>query len=99
MVVLSGYKTVKEALVNYADVFGEKDPPLIAQEFSQGHGEDRKKSLYQMFFKCSQYLSMILFNLRGCMVQWRFLERDEALCPDETEGLRHGQDSMRRQNH
>uniref|UniRef100_A0A3Q1K2Y8 Uncharacterized protein n=2 Tax=Anabas testudineus TaxID=64144 RepID=A0A3Q1K2Y8_ANATE len=38
VVVLSGYKTMKEALVNYADVFGEKDPPVIAQEFSRGHG-------------------------------------------------------------
>lgn len=39
MVVLSGYDTIKEALVNYADVFGERDPPVIAQEFSQGHGK------------------------------------------------------------
>ncbi|XP_078130938.1 cytochrome P450 2K1-like [Sander vitreus] len=38
VVVLAGYKTVKEALVNYADEFGERDPMLIMQEYSQGHG-------------------------------------------------------------
>ncbi|XP_032398641.1 cytochrome P450 2K1 isoform X1 [Etheostoma spectabile] len=38
VVVLAGYKTVKEALVNYADEFGERDPMLIMQEYYQGHG-------------------------------------------------------------
>ncbi|XP_039980853.1 cytochrome P450 2K1-like isoform X2 [Xiphias gladius] len=38
VVVLAGYKTVKEALVNYAEEFGERDPMLIVQESSQGHG-------------------------------------------------------------
>ncbi|XP_076612268.1 cytochrome P450 2K1-like [Chaetodon auriga] len=38
VVVLAGYKTVKEALINYADEFGERDPLLIASEVSQGHG-------------------------------------------------------------
>uniref|UniRef100_A0A673CEY0 Cytochrome P450 2K1-like n=1 Tax=Sphaeramia orbicularis TaxID=375764 RepID=A0A673CEY0_9TELE len=37
VVVLAGYKTVKEALVNKADVFGERDPMKIA-ESSKGHG-------------------------------------------------------------
>uniref|UniRef100_A0A673CDD8 Cytochrome P450 2K1-like n=1 Tax=Sphaeramia orbicularis TaxID=375764 RepID=A0A673CDD8_9TELE len=31
VVVLAGYKTVKEALVNKADVFGERDPMKIAE--------------------------------------------------------------------
>lgn len=39
MVVLAGYKTVKEALVNHAEEFGERDPILILHEFSQGHGK------------------------------------------------------------
>ncbi|XP_067428388.1 cytochrome P450 2K1-like isoform X2 [Thunnus thynnus] len=39
VVVLAGYKTVKEALVNHADEFGERDPMLIVDEFNQGHGE------------------------------------------------------------
>ncbi|KAF1376954.1 hypothetical protein PFLUV_G00216870 [Perca fluviatilis] len=38
VVVLAGYKTVKEALVNYADEFGERDPMLIMQEYNEGHG-------------------------------------------------------------
>ncbi|KAM6991748.1 uncharacterized protein LKV04_007912 [Tautogolabrus adspersus] len=38
VVVLAGYKTVKEALVNYADEFGERDPPRLTHETSQGHG-------------------------------------------------------------
>uniref|UniRef100_A0A8D0CQZ3 Cytochrome P450 2K1-like n=1 Tax=Sander lucioperca TaxID=283035 RepID=A0A8D0CQZ3_SANLU len=38
VVVLAGYKTVKEALVNYADEFGERDPMLIMEESNQGHG-------------------------------------------------------------
>ncbi|KAI3364590.1 hypothetical protein L3Q82_011375 [Scortum barcoo] len=38
VVVLAGYKTVKEALVNYADEFGERDMLLIVDEFNQGHG-------------------------------------------------------------
>ncbi|XP_042246083.1 cytochrome P450 2K1-like [Thunnus maccoyii] len=38
VVVLAGYKTVKEALVNHADEFGDRDPMLIVDEFNQGHG-------------------------------------------------------------
>uniref|UniRef100_A0A7N6FIX8 Cytochrome P450 2K1-like n=1 Tax=Anabas testudineus TaxID=64144 RepID=A0A7N6FIX8_ANATE len=38
VVVLAGYKTVKEALVNYAEEFGDRDPLLIAEEDNQGHG-------------------------------------------------------------
>ncbi|XP_042246078.1 cytochrome P450 2K1-like [Thunnus maccoyii] len=38
VVVLAGCKTVKEALVNHADEFGERDPMLIADEFNKGHG-------------------------------------------------------------
>ncbi|XP_017157561.1 cytochrome P450 2K1-like [Poecilia reticulata] len=38
VVVLAGYRTVKEALVNHDDVFGDRDQMLIFQELSQGHG-------------------------------------------------------------
>nr|XP_046228804.1 cytochrome P450 2K1-like [Scatophagus argus] len=38
VVVLAGYKTVKEALVNNAEEFGERDPLILAQENNQGHG-------------------------------------------------------------
>lgn len=39
VVVLAGYKTLKEALVNYADVFGLRERILIIQEFSKEHGK------------------------------------------------------------
>ncbi|KAF3850275.1 hypothetical protein F7725_019994 [Dissostichus mawsoni] len=38
VVVLAGYKTVKEALVNHAQEFGDRDPIHIFQEYNQGHG-------------------------------------------------------------
>ncbi|XP_034092499.1 cytochrome P450 2K1-like isoform X1 [Gymnodraco acuticeps] len=38
VVVLAGYKTVKEALLNRAEEFGDRDPFLIFQEYNQGHG-------------------------------------------------------------
>uniref|UniRef100_A0A3B4ZWI3 Uncharacterized protein n=1 Tax=Stegastes partitus TaxID=144197 RepID=A0A3B4ZWI3_9TELE len=38
VVVLAGYKTVKEALVNYDGVFGDRQTSQIFQEFSQGQG-------------------------------------------------------------
>uniref|UniRef100_A0A3P8T440 Cytochrome P450 2K1-like n=1 Tax=Amphiprion percula TaxID=161767 RepID=A0A3P8T440_AMPPE len=38
VVVLAGYKTVKEALVHYHDVFGGRDPLLLVDEAHQGHG-------------------------------------------------------------
>nr|XP_019963410.1 PREDICTED: cytochrome P450 2K1-like [Paralichthys olivaceus] len=38
VVVLAGYKTVKEALVNYAEEFGDRDPMLIVDENNEGHG-------------------------------------------------------------
>ncbi|XP_049445405.1 cytochrome P450 2K1-like [Epinephelus fuscoguttatus] len=38
VVVLAGYKTVKEALVNYADEFGERDPSLIQLDTYRDHG-------------------------------------------------------------
>ncbi|XP_031721915.1 cytochrome P450 2K3-like isoform X1 [Anarrhichthys ocellatus] len=42
VVVLSGYKTVKEALVNHADEFRDRDQKQIQHEFNQGHGKERK---------------------------------------------------------
>ncbi|XP_045932036.1 cytochrome P450 2K1-like isoform X2 [Micropterus dolomieu] len=37
-VVLAGYKTVKNALVSYADVFGDRYIPRIFNDHIQGHG-------------------------------------------------------------
>ncbi|XP_060947720.1 cytochrome P450 2K1-like [Limanda limanda] len=38
VVVLAGYKTVKEALIQNADEFGDRDPMLIIQDTNEGHG-------------------------------------------------------------
>ncbi|XP_063757956.1 cytochrome P450 2K1-like [Eleginops maclovinus] len=38
VVVLAGYKTVKEALVNNADEFGDRDTMQITEETANGHG-------------------------------------------------------------
>ncbi|RVE55901.1 hypothetical protein OJAV_G00230810 [Oryzias javanicus] len=38
VVVLAGYKTVKNALVNHDEEFGERAIPQIVQELNKGHG-------------------------------------------------------------
>ncbi|XP_069005187.1 cytochrome P450 2K1-like [Embiotoca jacksoni] len=38
VVVLAGYKTVKEALVTYGETFGDRDIPPIFQDLKRGHG-------------------------------------------------------------
>ncbi|XP_010786443.1 cytochrome P450 2K1-like [Notothenia coriiceps] len=38
VVVLAGYKTVKQALVNHAEEFGEREISPLAYDFNQGHG-------------------------------------------------------------
>ena len=38
VVVLAGYKTVKEALVSYAEEFGDRDIAPIFYDSSRGHG-------------------------------------------------------------
>ncbi|XP_030646570.1 cytochrome P450 2K1 [Chanos chanos] len=38
VVVLAGYKTVKEALVQHAEEFGNRDIPPAVAEFNKGHG-------------------------------------------------------------
>lgn len=42
VVVLAGYKTVKKALVNYSEEFGERDQMRILHEFNQGHGKEKE---------------------------------------------------------
>ena len=41
MVVLAGYKTVKEALVNHAEEFGDRGEIQIVKDINKGHGEPR----------------------------------------------------------
>lgn len=40
VVVLAGYKAVKEALVNNAEEFGDRDHFVLAHELSKGHGKE-----------------------------------------------------------
>ncbi len=55
MVVLVGYKTVKEALVNFADEFGDRDPLHIMDEFNKGHGKADKKIFFPQPFSYSVF--------------------------------------------
>ncbi|XP_019714215.1 cytochrome P450 2K1-like, partial [Hippocampus comes] len=38
VVVLAGYKVVKEALVNHAEEFGDRDILRIVSQYNDGHG-------------------------------------------------------------
>lgn len=49
MVILAGYKTVKKALVNYAEEFGDRDQMKILHEFNQGHGKEEENCFSQLF--------------------------------------------------
>ena len=40
MVVLAGYKTVKQALVNHAEEFGDRELPPMFNDLNNGHGKD-----------------------------------------------------------
>lgn len=39
-VVLAGYQTVKEAFVNYKEVFGDREVPIIAKDVNLDHGNE-----------------------------------------------------------
>lgn len=39
VVVPAGYAAVKEALMNHADEFGERQPPRMLHEIGGGHGK------------------------------------------------------------
>lgn len=57
MVVLAGYKTVKEALVQRDEEFGERDTLRILEDFNNGHGEEME-SLW-LFVFTSVYENLI----------------------------------------
>lgn len=60
VVVLAGYKTVKEALINNADTFGERQAPLIIQEVTQDNGTEKKNQ--QKLFVCVTFRKRALLN-------------------------------------
>lgn len=65
MVVLAGYRTVKEALVTHAKEFGDRDPPLAMYETTKDQGEE--SSLKQKF--CLSPFGLVvqqqMFELQG----------------------------------
>lgn len=58
MVVLAGYKTVKEALVNHAEEFGERDKILLLDEFNKGHGECKSYSCIADALNCGHVVEV-----------------------------------------
>lgn len=60
VVVLAGYQTVKKALVNYAEEFGNRDINPIFFEFSKGYG---KNVDIHYTIHCSDFLILLLRTL------------------------------------
>lgn len=46
VVVLAGYRTVKQALVNHAEEFGDREVTPLFYDFNKGHG----KNFFLIFF-------------------------------------------------
>lgn len=91
MVVLAGYKTVKEALVDRGEEFGDRDQIEIVKEFNGEHGKERQKCfLYNTFARnksAHSHTDIIYEILRSRMVQRGLVERHEALCFDKPQRL------------
>lgn len=51
VVVLAGCRTVKEALVDYDEEFGERDPLLRMDELNKGHGKTTPGLLFRHCFR------------------------------------------------
>ena len=49
VVVLAGYKAVKEALVSYAEEFGDRYIGPIFNDTTQGHGKRHHYKIYSMY--------------------------------------------------
>lgn len=47
--VLTGYKTVKEAFIGYADEFGERQAPLVVEETNLNRGTEGSQFQKQRF--------------------------------------------------
>ncbi|XP_038150205.1 cytochrome P450 2K4-like isoform X3 [Cyprinodon tularosa] len=63
VVVLAGYRTVKDALVNHDEVFGERDALQIMQELNKGHGRKRKKDKAHISRTLSSYSLIYILGL------------------------------------
>lgn len=76
MVVLAGYKAVKQALVNQAEDFGEREVFPIFHDFNKGNGmKTVKKTFWSHFF----FSFLINFWLSGILFtngdQWKEMRR------------------------
>uniref|UniRef100_A0A3B4ETG3 Uncharacterized protein n=1 Tax=Pundamilia nyererei TaxID=303518 RepID=A0A3B4ETG3_9CICH len=60
VVFLLGYNTVKEALVDYAEAFGERDPIPIMDELFRGQDSERNLQHHEELCKD-------IFNLQCCI--------------------------------
>lgn len=63
VVVLAGYKTVKEALVNYADEFGDREISPIFDDLNKGHGKIRNKDIQCFFLNKISNKQFFSFNM------------------------------------
>ncbi|XP_072296428.1 cytochrome P450 2K1-like isoform X2 [Eucyclogobius newberryi] len=80
VVVLAGYKTVKEALVNHAEVFGDRDPQPI---FTENLGENSHGVIWSNNEPWKEMRRFALTNLRDFGMGKRVLEEkvtEEAKC-------------------
>lgn len=106
MVVLAGYETVREALVNRAEEFGDREISPIFYDMNQGHGTgllrvSSNKAWHFSFFTFKAMFEKfidIFVIIRDFVCKWRLLERNETFRPDDTERLWDGKKTGRGEN-
>lgn len=57
VIVIAGYRTVKQALVNHAEEFGNREVTPIFYDFTKGHG---KKILFEL-------VTLFIFSFSSCL--------------------------------
>lgn len=56
VIVIAGYRAVKEALVNHAEEFGNREVTPVFYDFNKGHG---KKILFEL-------VTLFIFSFSSC---------------------------------
>lgn len=115
VVVLAGYQTIKEAFVNYAEEFGDREIPPVVKDSNLDHGD----GIHEIFhvLHVQQFRSYIIryftsactaaswlktsssVSNRGRMGKRWLVERNAPLRFGKPERLWDGEESVRRQNH
>lgn len=70
VIVIAGYRAVKEALVNHAEEFGNREVTPVFYDFNKGHG---KKILFELVTLFSHFLLVkktVLSASRNTIFQW-----------------------------